>query len=92
MLKVCFVVLFSLVTQTKLVDSQAATQCALAILSMTGEVLDKDARLKLLGAISEMPEGVDIVKWLYRLLVKSMLHKHYNTNKQTYIHPYTPKC
>jgi len=52
---------------------------------MTGEALDGDARLKLLEAISEMPEGVDIVKWLYLLLVKSMLctNTHTNTNKHT---------
>ncbi len=56
---------------------------------MTEAALDNNARLKLLGAIAEMPEGVDIVKWLYKLLVKSMytithykLQYQHKTNKQ----------
>ncbi len=44
---------------------------------MAEQALDAEARLKLLGAVADMSDGVDIVKWLYKLLVKSML---YTTN------------
>jgi hypothetical protein len=72
MIKVCFIVFAEQTLYLQLADGEDATKCALAILSMTGAALDDEARLKLLGLISEMPEGVDIVKWLYKLLVKSM--------------------
>jgi hypothetical protein len=82
---VCFI-LVGFTFYSKLTDLKDATQCALNILSMTEGTLDKDARLKILEALSDMPEGIDIVKWLYKLLIKSMLSLNTGIPTQTNIH------
>lgn len=54
-------------------SSKDDIQCALQIISLASECgMDNLARSSLLKSVADMPEGVEVVKWLYTILVKSM--------------------
>ena len=60
-------------------------QCALQIISLASECgIDNLARTTLLKSVCDMPEGVELVKWLYTILVKSMSKNSYIQLHYTY--------